>query len=164
MPCASAWRPILANPIANPPRIAVVGVSGYAGAELARILLRHPHLLGSAPTCLGRMGEVDTDSKPVRLTDMHPQLAGLPGADSLVISSWTWKDLEREGINFLFLATPHEQSRTLVPEALARGIRVVDLSGAWRLHEAENRAVYRFEAPADKIAAETQAQAVYGSP
>ncbi len=143
------------------PRIGVAGVSGYAGAELARILLRHPRLAGTPPAFLGRMGE---PADAVRLTDMHPQLAGLPGADACEVTNWTWHTLEQEGINFLLLATPHEQSRAWVPEALARGLRVVDLSGAWRLHDAENRAVYRFDTPEEKLAAATQAEAVYGSP
>jgi len=48
-------------------------------------------------------------------------------------------------VEVLFMATPHEQSRQWAPEALKRGIKVIDLSGAWRLNEAENRAVYGFE-------------------
>ena len=154
----------MANTISTTSRIAVVGVSGYAGAELARLLLRHPRLIGTQPAFLGRMGEIDSDSKPVRLTDMHPQLAGLPGAEGLEVASWIWNTLEREGRNLLFLATPHEQSRTLVPEALSRGIRVIDLSGAWRLQEAANRAVYRFESADPATAEKIQAEAVYGSP
>ena len=144
------------------PRIAVAGVSGYAGAELARILLRHPRLGNTPPTFLGRMGEADAE--PIRLTDMHPQLAGLPGALGLEVGGWTWDSLEEEGINFLLLATPHEQSRAWVPEALARGLRVVDLSGAWRLHDDANRAVYRLEDHDNALAAAIQAEAVYGSP
>ena len=153
------------------PRIAVAGVSGYAGAELARILLRHPRLQGRPPLFLGRefgheLGreESTASTEPVRLTAMHPQLAGLPHTADLEVRGWNWATLEREAIDFLFLATPHEQSRTWVPEALARGIRVVDLSGAWRLGNDANRAVYRFDSPAADIASATQAQAVYGSP
>jgi len=43
-------------------------------------------------------------------------------------------------------------------------MRVIDLSGAWRLTDAANRAVYAFEDSDAKLAAETQAQAVYGMP
>jgi N-acetyl-gamma-glutamyl-phosphate reductase len=64
----------------------------------------------------------------------------------------------------LFLATPHEQSREWAPEALKHGIRVVDLSGAWRLVDARNRAVYKFEDESSKVAVATQADAVYGMP
>ncbi len=144
------------------PRVAVAGVGGYAGAELARILLRHPRLADAPPLFLGRKGEAT--AQPVPLIEMHPQLAGLPHAAELEVGSWQWDDLRREGIDLLFLATPHEQSRSWVPEALARGLRVIDLSGAWRLHDAQNRAVYRFDAPENVLAEKTQAEAVYGSP
>jgi N-acetyl-gamma-glutamyl-phosphate reductase len=43
-------------------------------------------------------------------------------------------------------------------------MRVIDLSGAWRLTEAANRAVYAFEDDGTELAAATQAQAVYGMP
>jgi N-acetyl-gamma-glutamyl-phosphate reductase len=48
--------------------------------------------------------------------------------------------------------------------ALKRGLRVVDLSGAWRLTNAKNRAVYGFENEGSDVAAATQAEAVYGMP
>jgi N-acetyl-gamma-glutamyl-phosphate reductase len=44
----------------------------------------------------------------------------------------------------LFLSTPPEVSRALVPEAIAQGLRVIDLSGAWRLKQEQHRAVYGF--------------------
>ena len=143
------------------PRIAVAGVSGYAGAELARILLRHPRLGDTPPLFLGRH---DADAAPVRLTDLHPQLAGFPHTPGLEVHSWQWADLEREDIDILLLATPHEQSRAWAPEALARGLRVIDLSGAWRLHDPKHRAVYRFEDPDPTAADDIQREAVYGSP
>ena len=62
------------------------------------------------------------------------------------------------------MATPHEQSREWVPEALTRGMRVIDLSGAWRLKEAAHRAVYEFEDEGTPEAAEVEEQAVYGMP
>jgi N-acetyl-gamma-glutamyl-phosphate reductase len=64
----------------------------------------------------------------------------------------------------VFLATPHELSREAAPEARKRGFRVIDLSGAWRLEEAGNRAVYRFEDEGSAVALKTQAEAVYGMP
>ena len=57
---------------------AVVGVTGYAGAELARLLLRHPRLKDTPPVFAGR---VETDAKDAargggcRLAEIHPQLA-----------------------------------------------------------------------------------------
>ncbi len=147
-------------------RIAVAGVSGYAGAELVRLLLRHPALAGNPPMLLGHLqtaGELALE-RSIPLTELHPQLAGLPHAAQLSVHSWTWDDLQRENISVLLLATPHEQSRAWAPTALARGLRVIDLSGAWRLHDPANRAVYRFEDPDPALAERTQAEAVYGSP
>ena len=54
----------------------------------------------------------------------------------------SWAALKEQGVELLFLATPHEASRSLVPEAMAQGLRVIDLSGAWRLKQEQHRAVY----------------------
>ena len=139
-------------------QIAVLGVSGYAGAELARLLLRHPRFAGTSPLFLGREGS-DRES----LTAVHPQLAGL-SPDQLCIEPFSWDLLAARGVKYLFLATPHEQSRELAPQALDRGLRIIDLSGAWRLEQVANRAVYKFTDEGSAAAAKTQASAVYGMP
>lgn len=143
-------------------RTAVAGVSGYAGGELARVLLRHPRLADNPPLLLGRLDEME--SSPIALTHLHPQLSGFPHADALTVLPFTWESLRQKSIHVLFLATPHEQSRAWVPEALARGIRVIDLSGAWRLHDEHHRVVYHFEDVDPARAATLQAEAVYGLP
>jgi N-acetyl-gamma-glutamyl-phosphate reductase len=142
-------------------RTAVAGVSGYAGGELARLLLHHPRLASTQPKFFGRAGEASSPEKML-LTDLHPQLA-TSGASPEVLP-FDWQTLVDEGIEILFLATPHEQSREWVPEALARGIRVVDLSGAWRLKDDANRAVYKLKDADAALAAELQREAVYGCP
>lgn len=143
------------------PRTAVIGVSGYAGGELARLLLHHPRLTGTLPCFLGRSTGSDTT---IWLEELHPQL-GVPGtAQSHQVHPFDWDFLSDSGIEFLFMATPHEQSREWAPEALARGIRVIDLSGAWRLKEARNHAVYKLEDADPVLAAKLQAEAVYGCP
>ncbi len=72
---------------------------------------------------------------------MYPAISGNGGYP---LQPWSWAELKRRQIELLFLATPHDVSRALVPEAIAHGMRVVDLSGAWRLQQAQNRAVYGF--------------------
>ncbi len=139
----------------NQLKTAVLGVSGYTGGELVRLLLTHPRLADTPPVLLGR-------GEPIALTALHPQLSGLPHANSLTVSAFDWPNLT--GIDILFLATPHEQSRELVPHALAHGIRVVDLSGAWRLHEPANAAIYKLTDADPALAASIQSEAVYGSP
>ena len=136
----------------------MAGVSGYAGAELARLLLHHPHLSASQLAFYGRAGEPATD-----LTDLHPQLT-TPGIASPKILPFNWDKLSADHIGILFLALPHEQSRELAPEALARGIRVIDLSGAWRLQHPDLRAIYKLTDADPALAATLQAEAVYGSP
>jgi N-acetyl-gamma-glutamyl-phosphate reductase len=136
---------------------AIAGVSGYAGMELARILLHHPALKGKPPVFVGR------DAEPIRLTDMHPQLAG-NGSSGLMVEPLSWELLKERGVDLLFLATPHEQSRHWVPEALARGLKVIDLSGAWRLNHHEHRAIYGFKDGVPAVAEQIQSQSVYGLP
>jgi N-acetyl-gamma-glutamyl-phosphate reductase len=143
-------------------RVAVSGVSGYAGGELARLLLGHPKVKEFAPLFVGRKIDTTTVQTTTKLVDLQPQLAGL--ADDVVIAPFDFKQLADEGVSVLFLATPHEQSREWVPEALSHGLRIVDLSGAWRLKQAENSAVYKLTDADPEAAALLQAEAVYGCP
>jgi N-acetyl-gamma-glutamyl-phosphate reductase len=146
--------------MADAPQIAVLGVSGYAGMELARLLLHHPQLKARAPIFLGR-AESGQDAS---LTSLHPQLMDNNGSASLKIEPFSWDLLKSRGVMVLFLATPHEQSRKYAPLALKHGVRVIDLSGAWRLTEPANRAVYQFEDDNAPSSVLVQAKAIYGSP
>ena len=135
---------------------AVVGVTGYTGFELARLLLRHPRL--NPPLFCVREGAA---GGPAQLSDLFPHISG-NGATPL--EPFSWDALHRRGVDLLFLATPHEVSRAWVPEAVRRGLRVIDLSGAWRLRSADNRAVYKFEDEDPAAAEQLTAKAVYGLP
>ncbi len=137
-------------------KTAILGATGYSGFELARILLRHPGV--ETPVLLQRSG--DGSSTP-NLAEMYPAISGNGGYPLQPLS---WSELQRQKIELLFLATPHEVSRELVPEAIARGIRVIDLSGAWRLREAQHRAVYGFHDADAVTAAALTEKAVYGLP
>src|SRR6202161_3074443 len=135
---------------------AVLGASGYSGLELTRILERHPRL--EKPVLVRREGGGDGATD---LAEVFPELSGNGGYPLRPLS---WPELKRQGVQLLFLATPHEASRSLVPEAIAQGLRVIDLSGAWRLKQAHNRAVYGFEDADSVTAAELTEKAVYGLP
>jgi N-acetyl-gamma-glutamyl-phosphate reductase len=137
-------------------KTAIVGATGYSGLELTRLLLRHPRV--ETPVLLSRQGE---GSAPVNLSDLFPVLSG---NGSYPLQPLSWEKLEKEGVQLLFLATPHDASRALVPQAVAHGLRVVDLSGAWRLREAANRAVYGFKDEGSPAATEFTEKAVYGLP
>ncbi|MGB8912062.1 MAG: N-acetyl-gamma-glutamyl-phosphate reductase, partial [Candidatus Sulfotelmatobacter sp.] len=136
-------------------KTAVLGAGGYSGLELTRILERHPRL--ERPVLLRRDGNDGAKD----LAEIFPELSGNGGYP---LRSLSWAELKHQGVRLLFLATPHEASRSLVPEAIAQGLRVIDLSGAWRLKQAQHRASYSFQ-DADAItAAELTERAVYGLP
>src|SRR5947209_10708353 len=108
------------------PRVAVVGAPGYAGFELARLLLRHPQI--NKPTFYLR-----DDSAQVRcLTELFPQLRGWGEAPC---RAYSVEAVASSGATVAFLATPHEASLDLAPPLLDAGLRVVDLSGAFRFRE-----------------------------
>jgi N-acetyl-gamma-glutamyl-phosphate reductase len=152
------------------PRIAVAGVSGYAGGELARLLLAHPRLAAAKPIFLGRSESALSEAeKPTHLSDLQPQLFSGNEATDPEIVPFSWERLESLGTNLLFLATPHEQSRDWVTEAarlglLDRGLRIIDLSGAWRLDSPANSAVYKLHDADPALAQSLQAEAAYGCP
>ena len=138
-------------------KVAVLGATGYSGLELTRLLLRHPRV--DRPVLLRRSD--DSGNGKVNLADLFPVLSGNGGYPLQPLS---WPSLKQQGVELLFLATPHEASRELVPEAVAQGIRVIDLSGAWRLKQAQHRAIYGFKDDESATAAELNAKAVYGLP
>lgn len=143
---------------------AIVGVTGYAGAELVRLLLGHPGLEGVPPILAGRLEAGDVARGGLPLIEIHPQLRHSRPDPALRMLPFSWELLAERGTRLLFLATPHEQSREWVPEALRRGLSVIDLSGAWRLAEPANRGVYGFADEDCETAQRTQAEAVYGMP
>ena len=142
---------------------AVAGVGGYAGGELARLLLAHPRLQGTAPLFLGRVAD-EAPSGRVPLEQIHPQLALGAGQTRPEVLAFSWELIKERGIEIVFLALPHEMSREWAPEWIERGIRVIDLSGAWRLQQAANRAVYKLRDVDAAKAEALQAQAVFGCP
>jgi N-acetyl-gamma-glutamyl-phosphate reductase len=137
-------------------KTAVLGATGYSGLELTRILLRHPRL--EKPALLRRSADNGSASD---LADVFPVLSGNGGYP---LQSLSWPAMKQQGVDLLFLATPHEVSRALVPEAMARGLRVIDLSGAWRLKQEQHRAIYDFQDSDAATAAQLTEKAVYGLP
>jgi N-acetyl-gamma-glutamyl-phosphate reductase len=135
---------------------AVVGATGYAGFELARLLYRHPHV--KKPLLFTRDGE---SAGPAQLDEVYPHISGNGG---FPLEKFSWDTLRAKGVNVLFLATPHEVSREWVPEAMQHGLHVIDLSGAWRLVKPESRAVYQFHDKDPQLADKLTTHAVYGIP
>jgi N-acetyl-gamma-glutamyl-phosphate reductase len=141
-------------------KTAILGATGYSGLELARLLGRHPRT--DTPLLLRRSAETDESDGPVAGL---PHISGHSKADvHSPVQPFSWSALEQRGVELLFLATPHAVSRELVPGAITHGLRIVDLSGAWRLKQEQNRAVYGFKDSNAQTAAELTECAVYGLP
>lgn len=138
-------------------KTALLGATGYSGLELTRILLHHTRL--ENPVLLRRAA--DNGTGPSDLADVFPALSGNGGYP---LQSLSWSKLKQQGVDLLFLATPHETSRALVPQALAEGLRVIDLSGAWRLKCEKHRAIYGFRDEDAATAQDLTDKAVYGLP
>src|SRR5882724_8123454 len=135
----------------NPLQVAVVGVTGYTGLELARILLRHPAL--QPPVFFVR----ETNGANC-LAELFPQFRGWGEAP---LRSLSVDAITSSNAGTAFLATPHEVSAELAPALLQAGLRVVDLSGAFRFRETETfTSWYKLPAPHAKWLTE----AVYGIP
>ena len=115
----------------DPLRVAVVGATGYAGFELARLLLRHPKI--EKPVFYLREGHAGVRC----LTELYPQLRGWGEAPCKPLSV---EAIASSGAQVVFLSTPHEASLELVPALLAANpaLRIVDLSGAYRFRDAGN--------------------------
>ena len=135
----------------DPRHIAVVGVTGYTGLELARILLRHP--------------EIQTPVFYIRepngakcLAELFPQFRGWGEAPLRPLSV---EAIVSSSAGTAFLATPHEVSAELTPPLLRAGIRVIDLSGAFRFRDAATfTSWYKLPAPH----ADWLAEGAYGIP
>jgi len=135
----------------DPRQIAVVGVSGYTGLELASILVRHSAL--QSPVFYVR----DTSGAKC-LAEIFPQFRGWGEAPLRLLSV---EAIASSNAGTTFLATPHEVSAELAPPLLKAGLRVVDLSGAFRFRGADTfTSWYKMPAPH----AESLREAVYGIP
>jgi N-acetyl-gamma-glutamyl-phosphate reductase len=133
---------------------AIFGATGYSGFELVRLLSRHAG--SKKPMLVRRNGE---SGGYADLSEAYPQLLG---SGDFPFEAFSWQRMKQAGVDVVFFATPHEFSRELVPEAIAQGFRVIDLSGAWRLKQAINRRAYGFEESQEQ--AELDASAIYGLP
>ncbi len=124
--------------------IGILGFRGYSGAELARILQRHPQVV---PVLLEH-----------RETDDQPRPLGHPGPRRVPFSA---QAVRAEGLAAVFLATPADVSLEFTLPLLEAGAKVIDLSGAFRLGTVEN---YKRWYNEPHHHPELLAEAVYGLP
>jgi N-acetyl-gamma-glutamyl-phosphate reductase len=131
-------------------KVCILGASGYTGAELVRLLLRHPHaeiVLLTADRRAGKtMAEVFAQFSPFAL----PTLSAIEEAD--------WQKL---GLDVAFCALPHGTTQKVIKDLLAGAPRtkVIDLSADFRLADPAAYARWYGHAHA---APELQKEAVYG--
>lgn len=132
-------------------KAAVIGGSGYGGVELIRRLMRHPEVE------LVRVASVDYIGEP--LSAVHPNLEG---QTDLKFEGITPAEAAK-GMDVVLLGLPHKVSATKMPELMATGARVVDLSGDFRLRDpAAYKKYYGGEHPwPEKL---TDGTFVYGLP
>ena len=125
----------------SPVPVAILGVSGFAGTELARLIADQPSLL---------LAGVAADRWQGQPLGAHVRLRG-PAARLEVAPMSSALEVARTA-EVALLATPAEVSARLAPELLARGVRVVDLSGAFRLQDpAAYPRWYGFPHPAPEL-------------
>jgi len=131
-------------------KIGILGASGYTGAELVRLLLRHPRADLALLTADRRAGKAMADVFPQFSPYALPVLSALDAAD--------WKAL---GLDLAFCALPHGTTQKVIKELMARAPRtkVVDLSADFRLADLDAYARwYGHEHAAQAL----QKSAVYG--
>ena len=125
--------------------VGVVGFRGYSGTELVRILARHS----------------DVDVVLLEHRSDFEERHGLLGLKPPKSIPATVEAIQQEGLELVFLATPAEVSMELAPGILGAGVKVIDLSGAFRLRDGETYSKWYKER---HRAASLLGEAVYGAP
>ncbi len=129
----------------NKLRVAILGASGYTGAELVRLLSRHPHVTIVALTADRQAG------KPAAEVFPHLQVRELPTLAKI-------DDVDWSGVDFVFCCLPHGLTQEVIAK-LPRHLRIVDLSADFRLFDV---AAYATWYGHEHHAPDLQKEAVYG--
>ena len=129
--------------------VGVVGASGFTGAELLRVIDRHPVLEVEVLQAATQAGE--------QIANLYPSMTAAYGG-----GAFSEFDIDKlDGLDVVFLGLPHEASMEIVPGLSNRVGHVVDLSAAFRLTDASQYPVYY---GFDHDQPEALAKAVYGLP
>ena len=131
-------------------KIGILGASGYTGAELVRLLLRHPRVEIAVLTADRRAGQM--------MGDVFPQFAPYDLPRLVTIDEVDWANA---GLDLVFCALPHATTQKVLKDVFAKApdIKIVDLSADFRL---EDPAAYAKWYGHEHHALEIQKEAVYG--
>lgn len=110
----------------NPIRVGIVGATGYAGQELVSLLARHPRV----DLALAMSSSADSAARPM------PRLARLWDGQLEPLD----RDRLQRSVDVAFLAVPENAAAELAPPLVDAGVRVIDLSGAFRIRDKGDRA------------------------
>jgi N-acetyl-gamma-glutamyl-phosphate reductase len=128
----------------KPARVAILGASGYTGAEAIRLLSRHPFVKIVALTADRKAGE------DLAAVFGHFAMLNLPGLTTIAEIDWT-------GVDAAFLCLPHATTQQVATRVPAH-VRLIDISADFRLEDPE---AYRSWYAHEHQAPELQADAVY---
>jgi N-acetyl-gamma-glutamyl-phosphate reductase len=131
-------------------KVAVLGASGYAGAELLRLLIAHPRTRLALLTADRKVGQ--------SMREIFPQFAPYVLPDPVTIESVDWA---ASRLDFVFCALPHATTQRVIAKVIetAPTIKIVDLSADFRLSDP---AIYQRWYGQEHFCPELQKEAVYG--
>ncbi len=129
--------------------VALIGASGYGGAELARLLANHNHAKLKIATASG-------ERAGAKLSDLFPSLRSVC---DLVCEEFDLDQIAQ--CDFTFIALGHGKAMAMAPQLLERGLKVVDFGGDFRLRDADS---YEHWYKTPHTARELLSEAVYGLP
>ncbi len=125
--------------------VAILGASGYTGAELIRLIAEHPSIEIKALGAFSKAGQ--------KLSEVFPHLRHLDLPDMVAFDTIDWS-----GIDLCFCALPHKTSQEVIRD-LPKTLKIVDLSADFRLRDPAD---YKKWYGNDHAAVEMQTEAVYG--
>ncbi len=125
--------------------VAILGASGYTGAELIRLIAEHPSIEIKALGAFSKAGQ--------KLSEVFPHLRHLDLPDMVAFDTIDWS-----GIDLCFCALPHKTSQEVIRD-LPKTLKIVDLSADFRLRDP---AEYKKWYGNDHAATDMQSEAVYG--
>ncbi|WP_028551019.1 N-acetyl-gamma-glutamyl-phosphate reductase [Paenibacillus sp. UNC451MF] len=133
--------------MSNKLRAAIIGATGYGGVEVIRLLLTHPNVEITSV--------ISSSSAGTPIADGYPHL------NEIMVGNLDGIDVEqmKQKADVVFLATPHGVAAELAPKLVDAGLKVIDISGDFRLKSGEVYEKWYKHKPADPAYVD---KAVYG--